>query len=352
MNVTPKDSGGNSAQAPVIEQQGMQGAKARAIAAVMANQAKIDAAVQNGTPAVNATSVQPEEMSAIAATPSKAAEAPVRQTDTAETSSESKPDEPSLSSQYAQLARKEKALRAKAIADQQALKSREAEIRASVEAELKAKLESEYNTNYIPKDKFTNDTWQALLDAGLSYDKITELAMSQPQDLHPAVKATLAKLEAKVKATEDQQKKIENAAIESQKQQYAEAVRQLTSEAKQLISSSDEFETIKAYNQASEVVKLIERTYAEDNYLMTVEEAAREVENYLFDQLTKATKLKKFQKSQAGSAQPAATTETKQQPNSTQQQQKSQTLTNQVSSSRKLSGKERAILAFKGELKG
>jgi hypothetical protein len=97
-------------------------------------------------------------------------------------------------------------------------------------------------------------------------------------------------------------------------------------------------------------VDLIEKTFKEDGILLSVEEAAKEVEDELVSQLSKyAQKIKKLQQKFAPQSKAAP-----QQPvnNKTagQQQQPGKTLTNSMGASRPLSTRERAILAFENKL--
>lgn len=249
-----------------------------------------------------------------------------------------------LSTQYALLARKEKALRSKAQAQDSALKTREEAIRAREEA-LKAK-DVEYQSNYIPKNRLTENTIETLLEAGITYDQITQMALNQSQvQQDPATQLAIKRLEAQIKAQAEQQEKAAKAYEESQSVQYKQAVNQITQEVKNLVKS-DDFEVIRATNSVSDVVDLIEKTFKADGILLSVEEAAREVEEYLVDEALKLSELKKIQQRKKPVTQAPKQTE---QPK--QQSQTMKTLTNAVGTSRPLTAKERAVLAFKNELK-
>lgn len=258
--------------------------------------------------------------------------------------------EESLSSQYAVFARKEKQLRAKAQAQEAAIKQRELALQQREEA-IKAK-DAEYQSKYILKDKLTNpdDTLNTLIDAGLSYDQITQLMLNQPDAQTQAQIQYQKKIDAKLAALEAAQERAEKTAQEQQKQQYDQALGQITLEAKNLIEGDpDTYEAIKATGSVKDVVKLIETTFKEDGVLMTVEDAAAEVEEYLIEEASKLSRLKKIQQMLNRNAQKASSPQATPVQKSSQPQLK--TLTNSVGSSGKLSAKERAILAFKGELK-
>jgi hypothetical protein len=82
---------------------------------------------------------------------------------------------------------------------------------------------------------------------------------------------------------------------------------------------------------------------------MSVEEAAQQVEDYLADEAFKLSRLGKIQKRVQQAAQPKVLQKT-QAAQQTQTQMK--TLTNATSSTRKMSSRERAILAMEGKLNG
>lgn len=266
-----------------------------------------------------------------------------------ETSTEAtKTKEEPLSTQYAILARKEKALRAKALQQEQAIKAREQAL-AEKEAAIKAK-EAEYGSKFIPKDKLMEDPLSALSELGLSYDTLTQAALSSPdpqyQQLQMKIKALEDAQERAQKALEDQRKAVE----EQQQKSFEQAKRQVRNEVTDLIDSNPEFETVKATDSVDDVVDLIVRTYNEEGKLLTAEQAAREVENFLAEEAYKLAQLKKIQsrfKSETSAQPKQAVAETPKEQSTTGMK----TLTNAVSSSRQLSARERAMLAFKGQLK-
>lgn len=108
------------------------------------------------------------------------------------------------------------------------------------------------------------------------------------------------------------------------------------------------FETIKQTNSVSDVVDLITATYEKDGILLSVEEAAKEVEDYLVDEAMKLTRIGKIKQRLAASTTAKVSQEQTPAP---KKQTQMKTLTNAASTTRQLSAKERAILAFRGELK-
>jgi hypothetical protein len=324
--------------------------------------------LQNGgsTPPVNPNAISAENMSAVVPTgdamipteitgqndTKEATQQAIEEVKEAAKSDDGQKD--SLSNQYAQLARREKALRAKALQQEQALKAKEAEI-AAKEAALRAQ-EEQYKNGYISKQRLKEQTLEALAEADISYDAITQqLINSQTSPQDPRLTAHIAKLEAKIAELENNTKKSQEAYEEQQSAAYKAAVAQIKTDVSSLVATDPAYETIRYTGSEDEVVRLIEEVYNNDGVLMTVEEAAAEVEKELEERMYKVlSKTEKLKKRLVPATQPA-TEEAKaatQKPQETvKQQQTMKTLTNTVTGSRKLTARERAILAMKGELK-
>ncbi len=299
-------------------------------------------------PVQNPSSVSPEEMSALRTIGQNnqveenksSPDANVPKADTKAEISE----EP-LSSHYANLARKERALRAKIASQEAAIKAREAEIIAREEA-VKAK-DAEYSTKYIPKERLTNDTLNALLDAGLTYDQITEAMLTQQSQPDFSKSRAYQEMKAQLDEMKANQEKSQKSFEEQQTNAYKQAVSQIRQDTSKLVYTDPNFETIKATNSVGDVVDLIERTFKQDGVLLSVEEAAQAVEDHLVEEAMKITKLKKIQQRMQSASGNPQTTKTTEAP----KQQQLKTLSNSVSSTRQLNARERALLAFKGELK-
>jgi hypothetical protein len=252
--------------------------------------------------------------------------------------------DPALSRQFAQLAKQERQLRAKAQQQEQQIKAREAELAAKEEA-IKAR-EQEYTQGYISKDQLKQDTLRILADSGVSYDELTQQILNQ-RDTDPRVESYMKRLEAKIADLEAKAKQSESQAQESQQQAYKAAIKQIETDIRQLVANDPSYEVIKSTRSIPDVVELIEEVYKKDGIVMSVEEACNEVEKYLSDEAMKLTRIGKIKRQleQAGQPKPTQTAKVQQ----TQNQMK--TLTNAAASTRKLSAKERAILAFRNELK-
>lgn len=215
--------------------------------------------------------------------------------------------------------------------------------------------EQEYKTNYISKNRVKEDPLSVLSEAGISMEELNTILMNAPNSNDPTVRA----LRAEMKAIKDAQAAQQTATEQAQNQQYEQAVKQIGNEAKLLIDSDPEFETIKGEGMHEAVVELIVETWNTENRLMDVREAALEVENYLVDQGVKFSKYGKVQAKQKPvntAAQTPAEQKTpakKQEPVSVQLK----TLTNSMptSPSKKTAEAERkarAIAAFQGKLSG
>jgi hypothetical protein len=262
-----------------------------------------------------------------------------------------KPADTPLSRQYAQLARQERALRAKAQQQDQALKAREAALQAR-EADLTTKDQT-YSKGYIQQERLQKDTLTALAEAGVPFEKVyeqlTEHLIGTPVD--PRVNAEMARLKAEIADLKSANDNSRKSYEQQQQSSYQQALKQIEMDARSLVKSDPAtYEAISKTGTVREVVKLIEETYKKDGRLMSVEEAANEIENYLVEEnYGMATRIEKIKRriTQAGQPKPSDA-KTPTQKGQTQPGMK--TLTNAAASSRKLSAKERAILAFKGEL--
>lgn len=246
------------------------------------------------------------------------------------------PKEELLSPKFAALARKEKAFR-----------QREAQLKAREEA-----IKTKETTPSFDEKAFTErmkaDPWATLSSYGLTPDEITEAMLNQPKPEAVAIK----KLEAKLQDFETKFQEPITKFEQQQTQAYEQAVKQIRNDTKILIDSDPTYEMIKTKNASEAVVELIKQSFDESGVLMSVEEAAKEVETYLADQLFEDVKqaqgIKKIQERLA----PPVTAQQQPIP-----KQPLKTLTNAVSapsSKPTLTEKERvqrAILAFKGQLK-
>lgn len=262
--------------------------------------------------------------------------------------------DPALKRQFEQLAQRERQLRAQTQKQQQDLQAREQRLQA-LEDSLKAK-EEQYRTGYVSKDQLKRNTLGVLeSEVGINYDSLTAQLLN-PVQIHPQVQQMIDDLKSQVTELKTAQETNTKSQADSQAQQYQQAVKQIQTDVTTMVATDPAYELIKATGSIKDVVELITETFNKDGILMSVEEAATEVEAYLEEETLKMSKLQKIQKRlQASSTPPevkaAAKTLADHAKSQKQTQPQMKTLTNANASTRQLSAKERAILAFKGELK-
>lgn len=266
--------------------------------------AKILEKLQQAQPAASEAATKASNQSSTVTEPEAAsAEAP------------SKPLDP----QYAVLARQTAALR-KAQQElkrqQEAWKAREAE--------------------YVPKSLFKEDVGKALAEAGISYDQLVESQLADPKSPE----------QQKIAALEERLAKFEASSQEQANTAYQQALKQIERDTDLLVSSDPAYETIKATGSNKEVVNLIEAVFKAEGHVLTVEEAAKEVEDLLtersIESVKKLSTLSKIREKLEPKPQPQAEREVPQ---------ARPTLRNNMTSTKPLTPRERAILAYEGRLK-
>lgn len=226
-----------------------------------------------------------------------------------------------LSPQFVALAKKEQAIR----------KARQ---------ELKAQQEAweRERANYVAKESLKTDPLSALNELGLTYDKLTELQLSQ-QNPDPN-QQTLEQLEKLKAQLEERLSSFDQKLADRDKQAYETAVNQIRRDVELLVDSDPSFETIKASGEIGAVVELIEKVFHKEGQILTVEEAAKLVEDALVeresDRLQRLLSLSKI-KSRVGVAE-------KTQEQKEVQQSPQPTLSNTQSVNRPLTARERAIM--------
>lgn len=273
--------------------------------------------------------------------------------ETSETAKPIQPTQDATSKHYAQLARKERELRART----ESLKAKEAAI-AAKEAEISARDSKFTEDKYIDRSRLKNEYWKILQDEGINYDQITQEALAREQAQDPAARHMIEQLKAEVRQLRESQDKTTKTFEEQQTKSYEQAVNQIRSEVKQLVASDEAFETIKVTGMSEDVVELITRTFEKEGVLLSVQEAAREVEEYAVEEAIKLSKIKKLQDKfgiktpnpgavKSPESQTVSSAQAKQEPGNTVQ---AKTLSNSMNATRKLTSRERAILAAQGKL--
>lgn len=248
---------------------------------------------------------------------------------------EAKPEvkDEQLSPKFAALARQQKEIRQQ----QLALKAE----REALAAE-KARMEQEYSTKYIPRDKLKSDPYSVLEEEGIPYDQIVNSVMNQD----PQAKA-LRTMEKRIESFEQKLEREKQEAVEKQNKQYEQAVNKIRTDVKLLVDKDNTFEAIKANAAEEAVVELIKSTFESDGVVMSVEDAANKIEEYLLEEAVKLAALEKVKKRLAPpepvqAAAPSPKSQVKTLTNAT-------TMTPAKPMTQK-ERRERAIAAFKGQL--
>lgn len=300
------------------------------------------------TAVANPNAISAEELSAIKPPTPDLAETSVQEPTEIDKPTDKETQDPNLRRQFAQLARQERQIRLKA--QQQAQELQKQKEAFELEKKQWQDKQSDYEKNYLPRQGLKDNTLQALAEAGVSYDDLTQQILNQAPP-NPQMEAYVKKLEAKITALEqgvNEQKKSQETA---QQEQRKAAERQIEVDATDLIRSNPvAYEAINQLGKRGilEVKRLITQTYDKDGVLMTVEQAADEVENYLVEEnFNMASRISKIKRRLQGNV----TTEKTGEESKQTQPASMKTLTNASASSRRLTARERAILAFKNELK-
>ena len=240
------------------------------------------------------------------------------------------------------------ALKAAQIAEQHQRRRAAQEQYRTEKAEL-ARLRAENAELAAWKQGLGTDPLAKLTEMGITGDQITESILNAPS----ADEMRIRKLEARIEEMLAGQTK-------NSESTYQETKRQFLNETQRLVSNSDAFPFIKKSGQEQAVVNLIEDVFKRPEregggYLMTVNEAAKEVENYLRTEIQTLASLLPPKEAAA-----AMSIETQPPLNNARQninREAPPTLSNRHTQSapaaEKLTEKqrrERAILAFQGKL--
>jgi hypothetical protein len=241
-----------------------------------------------------------------------------------------------MSPKLVELARRAKAQRAAQIKLQQ-----EQQALATARADIERK-QREYETNYIPKDRLQNDFLGVLADAGISPEQIQNYFMQQPT---ASVELKLQQAMKRIEELENGTKTFAKNQEEQAQQNYETAINQIRNDAKVLVNTDPSFELVKEMRAEEEVVNLIKRVYTPGTVL-SVDDAAAQVEDYLFEEATRVANLSKVKQKLVASASVDATTKQTQQPQNKQQPIKTITNSMVASPTKPLSPAERRARAI------
>lgn len=238
----------------------------------------------------------------------------------------------SLSPHFAALARKERQFR-----------------RAQQEFKAAQEAWKKQQGDFIPRSSLQTDPLKTLSEAGVSYDRLVELQLGQPaHDPQAHLQQEIEDLKAQLAASKTEWKSAEEQRDVQAREQAVGAIKQ---DVELLVEADPAYETIKATKSHHEVVDLITKVFDAEGIMLSVEEAARQVEELLVEKTAEQVKLySELSKIKSKLAPPAeeppqqayAARMHERQPPS----QQPKTLTNAQGVQRPLSPTERAIQAF------
>ncbi len=244
--------------------------------------------------------------------------APLTKTDTDDTAEATVEATQPLSPQLAALAKQKRALQ---------VKERELADREKALGERSSTQEG-----MIDLARLKSEPLRVLLESGVTYDQLTEAILADRDGGGPELQALKAEIAA---LKGDVDKRLTDRDTQSEQAVLAE----MRKEATQLAAEGDNFELVRETGSIPQVMELIEKTYRSTGEVLDVSEAMQLVEDELIGESLKLAKLSKVQ----GRLQP--------EPPALQAQQRPRTLTNRDGAAPVMGRKERALLAFAGQLK-
>lgn len=236
-----------------------------------------------------------------------------------EAATEETAEDKEFASKFAALSRRDKEIRQK----EKELESKLAEFEERMKSfEQKQEPEVE-ETPEIPLEyRLRKDPINTLAELGLSYDKLTELALNDGK-LTTDMQMDLMRREIDEKYGSELQALKEELAEKERKaeeQKYEEVINGFMNELTSYVNSNDKYEMIKANDAVDLVYNVIEQHHQETGRILSNEEAADQVEEYLFEEAKKLLESNKLK----GLYQQAKPTEEK------QERQPSPTLSNEL----------------------
>lgn len=209
---------------------------------------------------------------ATAQEPVKAAEPTVTATPGAEASTKISTENADINAKFSALARKEKALRQKYTEFQ----AKEQELQQLRDEATKAKAY---------RERLKTNPLDLLNEEGITYEQLVQKAVNLQNPINNDVMA----LQKQIKALEDTLQKQQEESQKSQQTQRQQAEKQIHLDVQSLISSDPEFKAVKDMGADEAVTQLIVSTYDEDGILLTTEQAANQVKEYLLEEAKRIT---------------------------------------------------------------
>jgi hypothetical protein len=184
----------------------------------------------------------------------------------------------------------------------------------------------------IDRARLKSEPLRVLLEEGVTYEQLTEAILADPNNTQPEIQALKAEIAA---LKGDVTKQLTDRDAQAEQAVLAEMRR----EADRLAADGEDFELIRTTGSIDQVMELIEKTYRTSGEVLETREAMQLIEDELITESLKLAAAKKVQ----GKLAP-------QLPQPTSPQQRPMTLTNRDTATPPMSRKERALLAFAGQL--
>lgn len=201
---------------------------------------------------------------------------------------ETNPAAVTLSPQLTALARKEQTFRKQ----EQAFKTQQLEFKAKQEAFEKS--QADFAVLSKSKERLAADDYSVLDELGVSYEKYTNYLLNKGEGETTENKA-IKELRDELNGIKTQQEEQETKRKESIDKQYAETIKQYERGIADLIAKDPEYESIKETKAEAHVLQHILDTFNEDGETLTIEQAAKEIEEFIVEDALAMSKLKKIQ---------------------------------------------------------
>lgn len=160
--------------------------------------------------------------------------------------------------------------------------------------------------DYVPKsqikDRLNTNVAEGLQELGYTFEQLTELYLAQQSGSDPNAQV--------IKDLADKITKIETDSETAATKQRELTLNQYRKEIENLVSNNPDFDTIKSLKRQDAVLQHIVDTFDEDGEVLTVEEASKEIEDYLVEEAMQMAGLNKV-KSKMQPAPSAESTEKK-----------------------------------------
>lgn len=194
--------------------------------------------------------------------------------------------DPSISSKFGALAKKEKAI----LKLKQDLSLREKDVQD------KYSKYQEFETKKTQAKSNPSLALKMLEEMGLSYEDLTNAVLNDGKPTpEMQVKSVKDELEEFKKQLQKDKEEEERTQKERQEQEYSKAIEEFKTKINSFVENKDEYELINAYGQQELIYSTVEQHFDETKNVLSIKEASDLVEKYLEGEVDKALKLKKMQ---------------------------------------------------------